>query len=64
MDLDDLRRLAQFYQVHPAALLMTPQEANPTIVRMQRAASLAEKMDPEAAETWLKMGEMASPRGS
>ncbi|WP_131829580.1 helix-turn-helix domain-containing protein [Teichococcus deserti] len=62
MSLDDLQKLATFYGVHPAALLMAPQNAAPVVARMQTAASIAAGLDDEAAEAWLTMGRRASDR--
>ena len=56
MDLEDLVRLAAAYGVHPAALLIAPDEANETVSRMQDACTLAERMPPEVADEWLAMG--------
>jgi transcriptional regulator with XRE-family HTH domain len=61
MDLDDLRKLADFYEVHPAALLMTPNEAASKIPVMQQAASIAQGMPDDVAASWLTMGRFATP---
>ncbi|MBC9208913.1 helix-turn-helix transcriptional regulator [Roseomonas aerophila] len=61
MDLDDLRKLADFYEVHPAALLMTPSEAASKIPVMQQAASIAQSMPEDVAASWLTMGRFATP---
>jgi transcriptional regulator with XRE-family HTH domain len=57
MDMEDLRKLALTYGVHPAALLMDPDEANGQISRMQRAAGLASAMNETQADRWLAVGE-------
>lgn len=56
VDLDDLRRLASFYEVHPAALLMRPEDAGPKITAMQRAATMIQSMNPGDADAWLEIG--------
>lgn len=61
MDMEDLEKLAVFYGVHPAALLLAPEEG-PKFEAMRRASSLAERMGPEAAEDWLRMGERLTPK--
>lgn len=47
---DDLVKLAAFYGVHPAALMMAPEDAGPKI-------ALAEKLDDARAQQWLELGE-------
>lgn len=54
--MDDLVRLARFYDVHPACLLIAPQEAGPKVERMLSASHLAEQMTPDAAGEWLAVG--------
>jgi len=54
---EDLVRLAAVYGVHPAALLMAPEEANPKVDRMIRASGLAERLGSQSAEQWLAIGE-------
>lgn len=60
MDLSDLEKLAKFYGVHPAALLLAPEEG-PKFEAMRRASQIAERMGPDAAEDWLRMGERVAP---
>ncbi|MBX9697896.1 MAG: helix-turn-helix domain-containing protein [Acetobacteraceae bacterium] len=54
---EDLVRLAAVYGVHPAALLMAPEEASPKVARMIRASGLAERLGDQPAEQWLAIGE-------
>lgn len=61
MDMEDLEKLASFYGVHPAVLLLAPDEG-PKFEAMRRASSLAERMGPEAAEDWLRMGKRLAPK--
>jgi len=60
MDLPALAKLAAAYGVHPAALLLAPEDG-PKFDAMRRASELAERMGPEAAEDWLRMGERITP---
>ena len=60
VDLDDLRKLADVYGAHPAALLMTPNEAASKIPVMQEAASIAQGMSEDVAASWLTMGKLAT----
>lgn len=60
MDLKDLEKLAEFYGVHPAALLLAPEEG-PKFEVMRKASGLAEQMGPEAAADWIRMGERIAP---
>lgn len=57
VDLEDLRRLARFYDVPPAALLMAPEEGGPMAGRMARAAGKVAKMTEKDAEEWLRLGD-------
>ena len=54
--LSEVEKMAKIYGVHPAALLMAPEEY-PKFLAMQRACSLAAKLPDEQARDWLKMGE-------
>ena len=63
MSMEDLERLAAFYGVHPAALLLAPEEG-PRFEAMRRASGLAERMGPDAAEDWLRMGERLAPKAA
>lgn len=56
VNLADLEKLADFYGIHAAALLLAPEDG-PKFEAMRRASALAERMGPDAAEDWLKMGE-------
>lgn len=61
--MEDLRRLAAVYDVHPAALLLNPEEAGPIVARMIKASGLAQRMGEQAADQWLAVGEtMAGKR--
>lgn len=60
LKMTDLERLAAFYGVHPATLLLAPEDG-PKFEAMRRASQLAERMGPEAAEDWLRMGERIAP---
>lgn len=53
---EDLVRLAAFYGVHPAALLMAPEDAGPKISRMIEASGLAERLEDDKADQWLALG--------
>lgn len=57
VDLEDLGRLANHYGVHPAALLFAPDDAAGKVSRMQRASTIAERIEAEAAEEWLRLGQ-------
>lgn len=59
--LDDLEKLAKLYGIHPAALLLAPEEG-PKFEAMRRASHLAEQMGPSTAEDWLRMGERIVPK--
>jgi len=60
VDLNDLEKLAGFYGVHPAALLLAPEEG-PRFEAMRQASSIAERMGPEAAQEWLALGQRLTP---
>ncbi len=60
LDLEDLQKLASFHGVHPAVLLLAPEEG-PRFEAMRRASQLAERMGPDVAEDWLRMGERLVP---
>lgn len=55
VDLDDLKRLADRYGVHPAVLLYAP-AGSPQLERVNAASELAAKMAPAAADVWIAMG--------
>lgn len=61
VDLEDLEKLASFYGIHPATLLLAPEDG-PKFEAMRRASELAERMGPDAAEDWLRMGERLAPK--
>lgn len=60
LDLEDLEKLAKVYGVHPAALLMAPEDG-PKADAMRRASDLARRMPEDASEEWLKVGERMAP---
>ncbi len=55
VDLDDLKKLADAYGVHPAALLFAP-PGGPKFEQLKSADSLLEGMDEETAKLWFDMG--------
>lgn len=55
VDLDDLKKLADAYQVEPAALLFAP-PGGPKFEAMKEASNLIEDMSPEHAKAWLELG--------
>lgn len=55
VDLDDLKRLADAYGVHPSMLLYAPPGSD-ELIRLQEAAHLLAKMTPEDAAEWLRLG--------
>ena len=55
VDLDDLRKIADVYGVHPSLLLFAPPGTD-DLIRMQEAAALMAKMSPEDAAEWLRLG--------
>lgn len=56
VDLADLTHLANFYGVHPSALLLHPQDANPTLEAMRAASEIARTMEADAVADWLAVG--------
>lgn len=62
MDMEDLVKMAAFYGVAPAALLMAPQEAGPKIQRMALASQMAAEMSDEAFAAWIAAGRMMTPK--
>jgi transcriptional regulator with XRE-family HTH domain len=60
VDLQSLAKLAKVYGIHPAALLLAPEDG-PKFEAMRRASNLAERMGPDAAADWLRMGEHLVP---
>lgn len=61
VDLKDLKRLAAAYGVHPAALLMAPDDYAGSEL-MRQAADLARRMPEDVAATWLQLGEKLTTR--
>lgn len=61
VDLNDLDKLATFYGVHPAALLLAPEEG-PRFDAMRQASNMAEQMGPDAAKDWLALGQRLLPK--
>ena len=55
VDLDDLKRLADTYGVHPAALLFAP-PGGPEFDRLKSVDALLKEMDEEAARLWFDIG--------
>lgn len=55
VDLDDLKKLADAYGVHPAALLFEP-PGGLEFERLRSADAVLKKMDPDSAKLWLEMG--------
>lgn len=56
LDLSSLAKLASAYALHPAALLLAPEEG-PKFDAMRRASELAGRMGPDAVRDWLRLGE-------
>lgn len=56
MDTEDWHRMARFYGVPVAALMMAPEEGGPIAMRMVRAAARIANMTEEDAEDWLRIG--------
>lgn len=55
LDLADLQRLAEIYEVDPIALLLAP--ADVQLARdLTAAKAVLSTKDPEAAQMWLQMG--------
>lgn len=61
MDLNDLEKLSKVYGVHPAALLLAPEDG-PKFDAMRKAPNIAEQMGPDAAKEWLSLGERLVPK--
>jgi transcriptional regulator with XRE-family HTH domain len=55
MDLDDIQRLADLYNVDPIALLMSPDDVE-LAQRLVAAKTILERVSPEAADRWLATG--------
>lgn len=55
VDLEDLRKLAAIYGVHPAALLFAPPGGS-EFDALQKAAKVLERLSPEQANLWLGVG--------
>lgn len=55
VDLNDLNKLAKVYGVHPAALLMAPEDHDRT-EKMRAAADLVARLPEDAAAAWLAIG--------
>ena len=61
VDLDDIKKLADVYQVHPAALLFAPDD--PTrFEAMRDVLHTLESLDPEQRAVWLEMGRQLARR--
>ncbi len=56
VDLDDLKKLADAYGVHPAALLFSPHDST-EFEGLRAASELLRRMGPEAAKAWLDIGD-------
>jgi transcriptional regulator with XRE-family HTH domain len=63
VDLDDLKKLADTYGVHPAALLFAP-PGGQEFDRLREAAGLLQEMDGSAAAEWLAIGRRIVPKPS
>jgi transcriptional regulator with XRE-family HTH domain len=61
LSIANLKKLAALYGVHPAALLLNPNEAEGKITRMQAAAGVAGELNDEDAEMWLSIGRRMLP---
>lgn len=61
MDLNDLKKLANFYGISLLALLSAPDDA-PKAEQMQKAADLASRLDPDAFEDWMRLGKRLGPK--
>lgn len=55
VDLDDLKRLADAYGVHPSLLLYAPPGSD-HLIQLQEAANLLSNMSPQDAAEWLRLG--------
>lgn len=55
VDLDDLKKLAEVYGTHPAALLFAP-PGGAQFDNMRRAERVLASLDPEGTELWLQSG--------
>ena len=62
MDLADLVKLANFYGVHPAALLIAPATGEAKVRKMQAACDLAERLSDQAVTVWLEVGNQMTER--
>jgi transcriptional regulator with XRE-family HTH domain len=61
VDLHDLEKLAAHYGVPPIVLLAAPEDS-PKAQAMRRAAQIAEQMDADALNDWLRTGERLTAR--
>ena len=61
VDLDDLRKLADLYGVHPAALLFAP-PGGPDFEARREADQLIAKMDADALAEWMAIGRRIAPK--
>lgn len=59
VDLDDIKKLADAYGVHPAALLFSPDD-RAGYEAVQAVMSISSKMTPAAREAWLAIGRQLS----
>ena len=55
VDLDDLKKLADAYGVHPAALLFSP-PGGAGFESLRTADALIKNMDEDSAKLWFEMG--------
>jgi transcriptional regulator with XRE-family HTH domain len=61
VDLDDLKKIADAYGVHPAALLFAP-PGGQLFISMKEAADLLSRMDQDAIAEWLAIGRRIAPQ--
>jgi transcriptional regulator with XRE-family HTH domain len=60
VDLDDLKKIADAYGVHPAALLFAP-PGDKLFIDMKEASAILARMPPEAIAEWLAIGRRIAP---
>ena len=61
LDLEDLEKLAAVYGVHPATLLVAPEEG-PVADDMRKASEIARRLSRDAAKEWLAVGDRMVPQ--